>query len=112
VEEATAANIYVTGYAFTSRAIDRGLDCAVRCIGHGNLLEPRSIPLFKEHGAFYVPTIVTYHCLAARARDGALSKDDLLVIDGNPLEDIRVLTTPSQTLRLIMTEGQIYHNKL
>ena len=195
VEEATAANIYVTGHAYTSRAIDRGLDCGVRCIEHGNLMEPRSIPLFRQHGAFYVPTIVTYHCLAARARDGALPKDvaakladvidgamnalamaheaglpivygtdlfadmhdhqldefiirsevqppadliraatstaarllrlegllgvvapgayaDLLVIDGNPLEDIRVLTTPAQTLRLIMKEGQIYKNEL
>ena len=60
VEEATAANIYVTGHAYTSRAIDRGLDCGVRCIEHGNLMEPRSIPLFRQHGAFYVPTIVTY----------------------------------------------------
>jgi imidazolonepropionase-like amidohydrolase len=31
VEEATAANIYVTGHAHTSRAIDRGLECGVRC---------------------------------------------------------------------------------
>jgi imidazolonepropionase-like amidohydrolase len=37
---------------------------------------------------------------------------DLLVIDGNPLEDIRVLTTPARTLRLIMKEGQIYQNEL
>jgi imidazolonepropionase-like amidohydrolase len=37
---------------------------------------------------------------------------DLLVIDGNPLEDIRVLTTPDRTLRLIMKEGQIYKNEL
>jgi imidazolonepropionase-like amidohydrolase len=37
---------------------------------------------------------------------------DLLVIDGNPLEDIRVLTTPDQTLKLIMKEGQIYKNQL
>ncbi len=37
---------------------------------------------------------------------------DLLVIDGNPLEDIRVLTTPDQTLRFIMKEGQIYKNQL
>jgi len=195
VEEATAANIYVTGHAYTSRAIDRGLDCGVRCIEHGNLMEPRSIPLFKKYAAFYVPTIVTYHCLARKARDGALPSDiaaklqaviggamealamaheagipvvygtdlfadlhdhqleefiirsevqppadlirsatstaarllqldgqvgvlapgafaDLLVIDGNPLQDIRVLTTPDQSLRLIMKEGQIYKNEL
>ena len=195
VEEATAANIYVTGHAYTSRAIDRGLECGVRCIEHGNLMEDRSIPLFKKYGAFYVPTIVTYHCLARKSRDGVLPKDiaaklqdviggamgalamaheagipivygtdlfadthdhqleefiirsevqppadliraatstaarllqlegqvgvvapgafaDLLVIDGNPLEDIRVLTTPDQTLRLIMKEGRIYKNQL
>jgi len=195
VEEATAASIYVTGHAYTSRAIDRGLECGVRCIEHGNLMEPRSIPLFKKYGAFYVPTIVTYHCLARQARDGALPGDvaakleaviggamdalalaheaglpivygtdlfadmhdhqleefiiraevqppadlirsatstaarllqldgqvgvvepgafaDLLVVDGNPLQDIRVLTTPGQTLRLIMKEGQLYKNEL
>ena len=75
VEEATAANIYVTGHAYTSRAIDRGLECGVRCIEHGNLMENRSIPLFKKYGAFYVPTIVTYHCLARKSRDGVLPKD-------------------------------------
>ena len=41
---------------------------------------------------------------------GALA--DLLVIDGNPLDDIRVLTTPEATLRLIMKEGQVYKNEL
>jgi len=195
VEEATAANIYVTGHAYTSRAIDRGLECGVRCIEHGNLMDKRSIPLFKKYGAFYVPTIVTYHCLTRQARSGALPEDiaakleeviggalgalamaheaglpivygtdlfadmhdhqleefiirsevqppadlirgatstaarllqldgqvgvvapgafaDLLVIDGNPLEDIRVLTTPDQNLMLIMKEGQIYKNDL
>jgi imidazolonepropionase-like amidohydrolase len=41
---------------------------------------------------------------------GALA--DLLVIDGNPLDDIRVLTTPEQTLKLIMKQGTIYKNEL
>jgi imidazolonepropionase-like amidohydrolase len=195
VEEAEAANIYVTGHAYTSRAINRGLECGVRCIEHGNLMDSSSIPLFQKYGAFYVPTIVTYHCLRRKARAGLLPKDiaakneqviagaidalalaheaglpivygtdlfadtfghqleefiirsevqpaadlirsatstaarllrmegqvgavvpgafaDLLVIDGNPLQDIRVLTTPEQTLKLIMKEGQIYKNQL
>jgi hypothetical protein len=47
----------------------------VRCIEHGNLMEPRSIPLFKKYGAFYVPTLVTYHCLARKSRDGLLPGD-------------------------------------
>jgi len=195
VEEATAANIYVTGHAYTSRAINRGLRVGVRCIEHGNLMDESSIPLFKEYGAFYVPTIVTYHALAARAREGLLPADvegkleevihgaigalemahraglpivygtdlfadmhdwqlkeflirsevqppadlirsatttaarllrregelgviapgalaDLLVIDGNPLDDIKVLTTPERTLKLIMKGGQIFKNEL
>jgi len=41
---------------------------------------------------------------------GALA--DLLVIDGNPLDDIRVLTTPEATLKLIMKEGRVYKNEL
>jgi imidazolonepropionase-like amidohydrolase len=195
VEEATAANIYVAGHAYTSRAINRGLECGVRSIEHGNLMDSSSIPLFQEYGAFYVPTIVTYQTLAAKARDGLLPADiagkleevidgaigalemahkagipivygtdlfadmhdqqlqefviraevqppadlirsatttaaqllrlvgevgvvapgalaDLLVVDGNPLEDIRVLTTPRRSLKLIMKDGQIYQNDL
>jgi imidazolonepropionase-like amidohydrolase len=195
VEEATAANIYVAGHAYTSRAINRGLEAGVRSIEHGNLMDDSSIPLFREHQAFYVPTIVTYHALAARSRQGLLPADidvklqevirgalgalemahaaglpivygtdlfadmhdqqlqefvirseiqapadlirsatttaarllrregelgvvapgalaDLLVIDGNPLDDIRVLTTPERTLKLIMKGGQIFKNEL
>jgi imidazolonepropionase-like amidohydrolase len=195
VEEATAANIYVAGHAYTSRAINRGLRAGVRSIEHGNLMDASSIPLFQEYGAFYVPTIVTYMALADRAAAGLLPGDiagkladvidgalgalemahraglpivygtdlmadlhdrqleeflirsqvqppadiirsatvtaarllrregelgviaagahaDLLVIDGNPLDDIRVLTTPEQTLKFIMKAGQIYKNEL
>lgn len=195
VEEAAAANIYVAGHAYTSRAINRGLEAGVRSIEHGNLMDESSIPLFKQHGAFYVPTIVTYRGLASRARAGQLAADievklrevidgamgalamahaaglpivygtdlfadmhdlqlqefvirsevqgpadlirsatttaarllqregelgvvargalaDLLVIDGDPLADIGVLTTPAQTLKLIMKGGQIFKNEL
>jgi imidazolonepropionase-like amidohydrolase len=195
VEEATAANIYVVGHAYTSRAINRGLECGVRSIEHGNLMDSSSIPLFQRYGAFYVPTIVTYRTLARKSREGLLPSDidlklhevidgalralemahraglpivygtdlfadmhdqqlqefvirsevqppadlvraatttaarllrldgevgvvapgalaDLLVVDGNPLEDIRVLTTPDRTLKLIMKDGQVYKNEL
>jgi imidazolonepropionase-like amidohydrolase len=195
VEEATAANIYVAGHAYTSRAINRGLECGVRSIEHGNLMDSSSIPLFKQYEAFYVPTIVTYHTLAQKSRDGLLPADiagklqevidgaigalemahaagipivygtdlfadmhdqqlrefiirsevqppadlirsatttaarllrlvgdvgvvapgalaDLLVVDGNPLEDIRVLTNPHRSLKLIMKDGHLYKNDL
>jgi imidazolonepropionase-like amidohydrolase len=194
-EEAAAANIYVAGHAYTSRAINRGLECGVRSIEHGNLMDSPSIPLFQRYGAFYVPTIVTYQTLAAKSREGLLPADidvklhevidgalralemahraglpivygtdlfadmhdqqlqefviraevqppadliraatttaarllrmagqvgvvapgalaDLLVIEGNPLEDIRLLTTPDRTLKLIMKDGRVYKNQL
>ena len=37
---------------------------------------------------------------------------DLLVVDGDPLCDIRVLVKPEQTLKLIMKGGVIYKNEI
>ncbi len=37
---------------------------------------------------------------------------DLLVLDGNPLEDISVLTEPEQRLRLIMSRGRVTRHRL
>lgn len=194
VEEAEAANVYVTGHAYTSRAINRGLQCGVRSIEHGNLMDESSIPLFKETGAFYVPTLVTYSALAARGQEFGLSAQshrkvfdvldrglralelahragipivygtdllggmhedqsleftlraqvqpppdiirsatvtaaqllrmdgqigviapqamaDLLVLDGDPLRDISLLSTPGDSLKLIMSRGHIVHER-
>jgi imidazolonepropionase-like amidohydrolase len=35
---------------------------------------------------------------------------DILLINGNPLEDISVLTNPDKNLALIMKDGKIYKN--
>src|SRR5262245_38757974 len=37
---------------------------------------------------------------------------DLLVVDGDPLSDLTVLTDPKRYLKLIMKGGVIYENKL
>jgi imidazolonepropionase-like amidohydrolase len=37
---------------------------------------------------------------------------DLLVVDGNPLSDIRILAEPERTLKLVMKGGVIYRNEL
>ncbi len=37
---------------------------------------------------------------------------DLLIVDGNPLEDISLLTDPAQNLVLIMKDGKVYKNTL
>jgi len=195
VEEAEAANLYVVGHAYTSRAINRGLECGVRSIEHGNLMDESSLPLFKERGAFYVPTLATYSALAAHGREfglpeqshrkvfdvldaglralelahraalpivygtdllGGMHEDqlnefqlrrevqppadilrsattvaarllrmegqvgvvapgayaDLLVVDGDPLQDIAVLTDPPRRLKLVMARGRLSVNHI
>ena len=37
---------------------------------------------------------------------------DLLIVDGNPLENVRVLENPEKSLRLIMKNGRVYKNTL
>jgi imidazolonepropionase-like amidohydrolase len=37
---------------------------------------------------------------------------DLLLVDGDPLTDISILTTPQKTIKLIMLEGKIITNRL
>jgi imidazolonepropionase-like amidohydrolase len=37
---------------------------------------------------------------------------DLLVVEGDPLQDVRVLTDPQKNLKLIMKDGVLYKNEL
>ncbi|MEM7251903.1 MAG: amidohydrolase family protein [Pseudomonadota bacterium] len=64
VEEADAANIYAMSHAYTARAIERLLECGVRTIEHGNLLESSTCEAFLRHDAYLVPTLSTYHAIA------------------------------------------------
>lgn len=195
VEEAQAANIYVMAHAYTARAINRALECGVRSIEHGNLLDQSSIDLFLQKSAFLVPTLATYHVsykhgLAAGLPKAAHDKiaevldagikalelahkngvkivygtdllgsmqnqqleefslrsqvqapidiirsatiyaaelfqmkgeigeiipgarADLLVVDGNPLQDISVLQDPDRHLKLIAKDGRVLKNAL
>ena len=43
-------------------------------------------------------------------KEGAYA--DILLVDGNPLEDIRLLADPDSNLKLIMKDGKIYKNTL
>ena len=45
-----------------------------------------------------------------QVKEGLLA--DLIVIDGDPLEDISALTTPETSLKMVMKEGQICINNL
>jgi imidazolonepropionase-like amidohydrolase len=68
VEEAEAAERYVTVHAYPARAINRALEAGVRCVEHGNLLDQRTIELLLARDAFLVPTLVTYFALREEGR--------------------------------------------
>ena len=193
VEETEAAEIYVLGHAYTARAINRALECGVRSIEHGNLMDDTSVDLFLKHDAFLVPTLTTYRALADEGVEAGLpaelhaqvfdvldagmaalelahrrgvrivygtdllgamhrhqlrefairgevqppidviraatvnaaqlfgmegevgvvapgARADLLVVDGNPLEDLGVLQKPEKYLKAVM-KGGTFHKK-
>jgi imidazolonepropionase-like amidohydrolase len=195
VEEAAAANRYVTGHAYTAAAVTRGLEAGVRCIEHGNLMDEASVARLAEAGAFYVPTLATYAALAEEGREQGFPADqhrkvfevldaglgalelahragvpivygtdllggmhrrqlteltlraevqpaadvlrsattvaarllglegrvgvvapgafaDLLLVDGNPLERLALLTEPERHLRLVMKAGAVHRQRL
>lgn len=195
VEEAEAANIYVMAHAYTARAINRALQCGIRSIEHGNLLDQSSIDLFLEKSAFLVPTLITYHASYKEGLEAGLPKAahdkiaevldagmralelayrsgvkivygsdllgsmqkyqlqefalrsqvqkpidiirsatlyaaelfqmtgeigqvipgaraDLLVIDGDPLQDIQCLQQPERYLKLIAKDGRVVKNRI
>ena len=195
VDEASAAGLYVMAHAYTADAVNRALECGVRSIEHGNLLDSDSIRLLKQTGAWLVPTLSTYQALwqegveagfpaelhgkiaevrdagktaleladksgvqiaygtdllgdmhrhqsmeftlraqvqtsraviraATTAAAGLFGLDgqvgvvepgaraDLLVIDGNPIEDLTLLQHQGRHMRAIMKDGVFYKNEL
>ncbi len=192
VEEAQMADLYVMAHAYTARAVNRAIALGVRSVEHCNLIDERSLELFLQHGAWMVPTLVTYQALAQEGVEGGLPREvahkvelvldqglgalerayragvnlaygtdllgamhrhqswefalraqvqpnlevirsatlyaarllraegrlgevvpgayaDLIALEGNPLEDIRVLAEPERHLRLVMKEGRVFH---
>jgi imidazolonepropionase-like amidohydrolase len=68
VTEAAHADTYVMAHAYTAKAIKRAVECGVRTIEHGNLVDDDAALAMSVRGAFAVPTLVTYEALAS---DGA-----------------------------------------
>ena len=81
VEEAHAANRYVTGHAYTARAVNRGLRLGVRCIEHGNNIDDESVGLFVETGSYLVPTLITYERLKIDGVKNGLSESSHEKVD-------------------------------
>jgi imidazolonepropionase-like amidohydrolase len=64
VDEAEHAGTYVMAHAYTPKAIRRAVEFGVRSIEHGNLIDADTCAFMADHGAFMVPTLITYEALA------------------------------------------------
>lgn len=65
-DEADRRGSYVAAHAYSPEAIRHSVTNGVRSIEHGNLLDAPTAALLAEHGAFLVPTLVTYDAMERR----------------------------------------------
>jgi imidazolonepropionase-like amidohydrolase len=65
VDEASSRQTYVLAHAYTAEAITRAVQCGVRSIEHGNLVDEAAAALMAANGCYAVPTLVTYEALAS-----------------------------------------------
>ncbi|MGB7183169.1 MAG: amidohydrolase family protein [Burkholderiaceae bacterium] len=69
VEECAAWHTYAMAHAYTPHAITRAVNCGVRSIEHGNLVDEATARLMAEKSVFHVPTSITYVALHKHGKD-------------------------------------------
>jgi imidazolonepropionase-like amidohydrolase len=77
VDEARRAGTYVMAHAYTAAAIGRCVECGVRTIEHGNLLDEPTARAMAARGAYLVPTLSTYYALAKYGAELGFPEDGL-----------------------------------
>jgi imidazolonepropionase-like amidohydrolase len=80
VAEARSRHTYVLAHAYTSEAIQRVVRWGVRTIEHGNLADSETARVMAEHGAYVVPTLVTYEALSSEGAQLGLPPDSVAKI--------------------------------
>ncbi len=77
VWEAYSWQTYVMAHAYTPEAIARCVRYGVRSIEHANLIDAETAALCAEHGAYVVPTLVTYESMSRFGAEQGLPKVSL-----------------------------------
>jgi imidazolonepropionase-like amidohydrolase len=80
VAEAEAAQTYVMAHAYTARAARRAVECGIRTIEHGNLVDQETASAMAAAGAYAVPTLVTYDALSEEGASLGLPPDSVAKI--------------------------------
>jgi imidazolonepropionase-like amidohydrolase len=98
VWEAKSWRTYVMAHAYTPEAVSRAVRLGVRSIEHGNLIDAETAALVKHHGAWVVPTLVTYEALDKFGRQQGFPE-----VSMRKLEE--VLTAGARSLELLRKAG-------
>lgn len=98
VAEAAARHTYVMAHAYTPEAIIRAVECGARTIEHGNLVDAEAAGVMAKHGAFAVPTLVTYRALVEQGPALGLPPDSVAKAHS-------VLQRGLQSLRILQDAG-------
>jgi imidazolonepropionase-like amidohydrolase len=77
VEEASAFKRYVCAHAYPANAIARAVECGVRVIEHGNLIDAPTAQLMAAKEAFLVPTLVAYDAIHRHAAEFGMDPESL-----------------------------------
>ena len=68
VDEATRRRTYVMAHAYTAETILRAVNCGVRTIEHGNLIDREAAQAVAANDAYVVPTLVTYEAIGQEGK--------------------------------------------
>ncbi len=77
VEEAHSHQTYVMAHAYTGAAIKRVVELGVRTIEHANLIDDEAAAVMAKHGAYAVPTLVTYDAMSKVGARAGISESTL-----------------------------------
>jgi imidazolonepropionase-like amidohydrolase len=91
VDEATRRRAYVVAHAYTAETITRAVKLGVRSIEHGNLIDDEAAADVVRHGAFVVPTLVTYESLHRHGRSAGAPAYLLHKLDSVRTEGMRAV---------------------
>jgi imidazolonepropionase-like amidohydrolase len=128
--------------AHPANAIRRCIEFGVTRIEHGSLIDAETARFAAERGAYITPTLVTAVALMETGRELGMSAEslrkcefvtagmweglehmraagvklafgtDLILVDGDPLQDIDLLAQDGQCLSLIVRAGAIIRNRM
>lgn len=69
VESAADYDMHVAAHAHGAEGMKRAIRAGVRSIEHGTFMDEEAMELMKQHGTFYVPTILAGKTVAEKAEE-------------------------------------------